>query len=198
MTKTAENEAHGFREGLEDVVAAESAICYIDGARGVLSYAGYDIHDLAEHASFEEVCFLLWEGRPPAAAELDDVRARLGAGRGVPGDVLGLVRSLLERGMSPMDALRTAVSALSATDPDVGSNAPDANRRKAVRLTGQSATIVAAIRRHRDGRAALEPDPARGHAEDFLRMSNGAPPSPEMTRALDIALVLHADHELNA
>jgi citrate synthase len=198
VTKTAENEAHGFREGLEDVVAAESAICYIDGARGVLSYAGYDIHELAENASFEEVCFLLWEGRLPTAAELDDVRGGLGAERGVPSGALDLVRDFLEQGTSPMDALRTAVSALSASDPDVASNAPDANRRKAVRLTGQIATVVAAIRRFRDGRAAVEPDPGRGHAEDFLRMLNGVLPSAEMTRALDIALVLHADHELNA
>ena len=198
MTKTAENAARGFREGLEDVVAAESAICYIDGARGVLSYRGYDIHDLAEHASFEEVCFLLWEGRLPAAPELAEFRASLGAERAVPDEILSLVRGFLERRMLPMDALRTAVSALSETDPDVGSNEPDANRRKAVRLTGQIATIVAAIRRFRDGGSAVEPDPARGHAEDFLWMLNGAPPSAEMTRAFDTALVLHADHELNA
>ena len=198
MTKTAEQGARGFREGLEDVVAGETAICYIDGARGVLSYAGYDIHDLAEQASFEEVCFLLWEGRLPNAAERAEVRSSLGASRAVPGAILDLLGGSLERRMGPMDALRTAVSALSASDPDVGSNAPEANRRKAVRLTGQIAAIVAAIRRLRDGRAPVAPDPALGHAEDFLRMLNGAPPSPEMTRAFDIALVLHADHELNA
>jgi len=198
VAKTAENDARGFREGLEDVVAAESSICYIDGVRGVLSYRGYDIHDLAEHASFEEVCHLLWEGGLPAAPALADLRAALGAERAVSETVLTLLRGFLDRRMIPMDALRTAVSALSETDPDVASNEPDANRRKAVRLTGQIATIVAAIRRFRDGKEPIPPDPARGHAEDFLRMSNGVEPSPEMIRAFDAALVLHADHELNA
>ncbi|HET9796124.1 MAG TPA: citrate synthase [Thermoanaerobaculia bacterium] len=196
--KTAENEARAFREGLEDIVAAESSICYIDGVRGVLSYRGYDIHDLAEHASFEEVCFLLWEGRLPAAPELAETRASLGAERAVPEEILSLVRGFLVRRMVPMDVLRTAVSALSETDPDVASNEPDANRRKAVRLTARMATIVAAIRRFRDGKDPVEPDPARGHAEDFLWMLNGAPPSTGMVRAFDTALVLHADHELNA
>jgi len=198
VAKTAENDARGFREGLEDVVAAESSICYIDGVRGVLSYRGYDIHDLAEHASFEEVCHLLWEGGLPAAPALADFRAALGAERAVSGRVLTLLRGFLDGRMIPMDALRTAVSALSETDPDVASNEPDANRRKAVRLTGQIATLVAAIRRFRDGKEPIPPDPARGHAEDFLRMSNGVEPSPEMIRAFDAALVLHADHELNA
>ena len=198
MAKTAENEARAFREGLEDIVAAESAICFIDGARGVLSYRGYDIHDLAEHSSFEEVCFLLWEGRLPTAPELAELKAALGAERAVPDEILSLVRGFLEHRMIPMDVLRTAVSALSETDPDVGSNEPAANRRKAVRLTGRMAPIVAAIRRFRHGLSPVEPDPARGHAEDFLWMMNGEPPSAEMTRALDTALVLHADHELNA
>ncbi len=198
MAKTAENEARAFREGLEDVVAGESSICFIDGARGVLSYRGYDIHDLAEHASFEEVCFLLWEGRLPAAPELAELRAALGAGRAVPEEILSLVRRFLERRMAPMDVLRTAVSALSETDPDVASNEPDANRRKAVRLTGRMAAIVAAIRRLRGGRDPVEPDPGRGHAEDFLWMMNGEPPSREAVRAFDTALVLHADHEFNA
>ncbi len=198
MAKTAENDARAFREGLEDIVAAESSICYIDGVRGVLSYRGYDIHDLADNASFEETCFLLWEGRLPAAPELAAFRASLGAERAVPEEILSLLRGFVERRMIPMDALRTAVSALSETDPDVASNEPDANRRKAVRLTGRIATIVAAIRRFREGKEPVPPDPARGHAEDFLRMLNGAPPSPAMVRAFDMALVLHADHELNA
>jgi len=198
VAKTAENEPRGFREGLEDVVAGESSICYIDGARGVLSYRGYDIHDLADNASFEEVCFLLWEGRLPSAPELSDFRKSLGGERAVPEEILSLVRRFLEHRMIPMDALRTAVSALSEADPDVASNEPDANRRKAARLTGRIATLVAAIRRFRDGKEPVPPDPARGHAEDFLWMLNGAAPSPEMVRALDTALVLHADHELNA
>lgn len=198
MVNAAEKEDRSFREGLEDVVAAESSICFIDGQRGILSYRGYDIHDLADRASFGEVCHLLWDGRLPTPAELSATRAALGAERGVPEPVLALARRELAGGMVPMDALRTAISALAEGDPDVASNAPDANRRKAVRLTARLATLVAAIRRFREGREPVSPDPRLGHAEDFLRMSNGAPPTPGMTRAFDIALVLHADHELNA
>jgi len=198
VAKTAEREERSFKEGLEDVVAAESAICYIDGERGVLSYRGYDIHDLAEHSSFEEVCFLLWEGRLPAATELSEFRATLGRERGVPEEILSLLSGFLDHRMIPMDALRTSVSALCETDPDVASNADDANRRKALRLTARMGTLVAAIHRIREGSAPVEPDPERGHAEDFLWMLNGTEPSAEMTRAFDTALVLHADHELNA
>ena len=198
MARTAETEDRSFKEGLEDIVAAESAICYIDGERGVLSYRGYDIHDLAEASTFEETCFLLWEGRLPAAPELARLKADLGAERAVPEEILSLLGGFLEHRMIPMDALRTAVSALCETDPDVASNAPEANRRKALRLTARMATLVAAIHRFRLGLSPVEPDPARGHAEDFLWMLNGGEPSPQMTRAFDMALVLHADHELNA
>jgi len=198
VAKTAEKEERSFKEGLEDVVAAESAICYIDGERGVLSYRGYDIHDLAEYSSFEEVCFLLWEGRLPAATELSEFKATLAREREVPEEILSLLSGFLDHRMIPMDALRTSVSALCETDPDVASNADDANRRKALRLTARMGTLVAAIHRIREGQAPVEPDPGRGHAEDFLGMLNGAEPSSEMVRAFDTALVLHADHELNA
>jgi citrate synthase len=191
-------EAPAFREGLEDIVAAESAICFIDGARGVLSYRGYDIHDLAENSSFEEVCFLLWEGRLPTRTESEDLRSGLGRERRLAPEILELTRGFLRRGMVPMDALRTAVSALCETDPDVGSNEPAANRRKALRITAKMATLVAALHRFREGQPAVDPDAERGHAEDFLSMLNGDRPTAEMTRALDTALVLHADHELNA
>ncbi|MGH9441486.1 MAG: citrate/2-methylcitrate synthase [Thermoanaerobaculia bacterium] len=189
---------HQFREGLEDIVAAESAICYIDGERGVLSYRGYDIHDLAENSSFEEICFLLWEGRLPTKAEVNDLRIGLGRERSVSPRILSLVREFLNHGMIPMDALRTSVSALCETDPDTSSNDPAANRRKALSVTAKMSTIVAAMHRFRKNQEPVAPDPARGHAEDFLAMLNGRPPSAEMTRAFDMALVLHADHELNA
>ena len=198
MVKTAESDARAFREGLEDILAAESAICFIDGERGVLAYGGYDIHDLADHSSFEEVCFLLWEGRLPTAPEFAALKADLGRERPVSGEILSLVRGFLDHRMIPMDALRTAVSALCETDPDVASNEPAANRRKSVRITARMATLVAAIHRIRQGLAPVDPDSSRGHAEDFLFMLNGSAPSAEMTRALDMALVLHADHELNA
>lgn len=184
-------------EGLQDVVAADSAICYIDGARGILSYRGIDIHELAHKSTFEEVCFLLREGRLPRADELSRAREEIGRERAVPAETLELLERLRGRG-TPMDALRTAVSALSATDPDAGSMAPDANRRKAIRLTGQIATTVAALHRLSEGKPPVPADPGRGHAEDFLRMLNGETARSAAVRALDVALILHADHELNA
>ena len=141
-------EVRGFKEGLEDVVAAESGICFIDGDRGILSYRGIDIHQLADSSTFEEVCFLLWEGRLPRAGELAALRARIGAERAVSREILGLLDSLARR-TTPMEALRTAVSALAEADPDVHDMSPEANRRKAVRLTAQLATCVAAIHRFR-------------------------------------------------
>ncbi|MEP6768231.1 MAG: citrate synthase [Acidobacteriota bacterium] len=184
-------------EGLQDVVAADSSICYIDGDRGILSYRGIDIHELADRSTFEEVCFLLWQGRLPRADELARTRAEIGRERSVPAETLELLGRLAAKSI-PMDALRTAVSALSATDPDATDMSPEANRRKAVRLTGQIATIVAAFHRMRQGRAPVPPDPGRGHAEDFLRMLTGETAKSAAVKALDVALILHADHELNA
>jgi citrate synthase len=190
-------EVKGFKAGLEDVVAADSSICYIDGERGILSYRGIDIHDLAENASFEEVCFLLWEGRLPRRDELEEMRRTIGAERALPPEMLELLSSIVPH-LTPMDVLRTMVSALAETDPDVRDMSRAANLRKAIRLTGQIATIVAAYHRLRDGQPVVEADPSLGHAEDFLRMLDGLKPTPEAARAFDVALVLHADHELNA
>jgi citrate synthase len=190
-------EVKGFKEGLEDVVAADSSICYIDGERGILSYRGIDIHDLAESSSFEEVCFLLWEGRLPRRDELEEMRRTIGAERALPPEMLELLSSIVSH-LIPMDVLRTMVSALAETDPDVRDMSPPANRRKAIRLTGQIATIVAAYHRLRDGQPVVEADPSLGHAEDFLRMLDGVKPSREASRTFDVALILHADHELNA
>jgi len=184
-------------QGLEDVVAADSAICYIDGDRGVLSYRGIDIHDLAGKASFEEVCFLLWEGRLPRRDELTVLQATLGNERAVPAKALELIASVA-RDSVPMDALRTTVSALSAYDPDGTAMTPEANRRKAVRLTAQLATLVAAIHRIRQGKPVVPPDPGRTQADDFLRMMSGETARSAAVQAFDTALVLHADHELNA
>jgi len=198
VSNVSESAAHSFRQGLQDVVAAESGICFIDGAKGILSYRGFDIHDLARNSSFEEVCFLLWNGRLPIRGELESLQAALGQERAVSPEILSLVQGYLAHGMIPMDALRTAVSSLSETDPDVGSNDAAANGRKAVRITGRIAGLVAAIHRFRQGREPIRPNPGLGHAEDFLRMLNSCSPSAEMVRAFDTALVLHADHELNA
>jgi citrate synthase len=182
--------------GLEDVVATTSSICFIDGDRGVLAYRGYDIHDLATHASFEEVCHLLWHGTLPTRAELGDLQSQFAAGRALPDGVLRILRSLPSG--DAMDALRTLGSALAHYDPDVADNSPAANYRKAVRLTAQLGSLVATIGAVDAGRAPVAPDPVMGFAANFLYMLTGQRPDALSARALDVALVLHADHELNA
>ena len=184
------------KAGLEDVVAATSAICYLDGDRGVLAYYGYDIHDLARGASFEEVCYLLWHGRMPNRAELGDLQSQLAAERPLSEATLRLMKQL--PASDGMDVLRTVTSALGQYDPQVNDNTPQANYRKAVRLTAQIGSIVATYGRMKAGGGPIQPDPALGHAANFLYMLTGQRPSALSTRAFDIALVLHADHELNA
>jgi 2-methylcitrate synthase len=187
------------KAGLEDVIAGESAICYLDGERGVLAYFGYDIHDLAnaEHgASFEEVCHLLWHGRLPTRAELGDVQTQLAAARILPEPVVRAMRSLPAVG--GMDALRTLTSICGLYDPDAGEQSPQATYRKAVRLTGQIGSLVATWGRMAAGGGAIDPDPALGHAANFLYLLTGQRPSALAARAFDVSLVLHADHELNA
>src|SRR5262245_43721276 len=176
--------------GLEDIVATSSAICYLDGDRGVLAYCGYDIHDLARHATFEEVCYLLWHRRLPTRAELGDLQAQLVAGRALPEPVLRLIRML--PGGQGMDLLRTLTSALSHYDPDAAESSPQANCRKAVRLTAQISSLVATMGRVELGGGPLQPDPVLGHAANFLYMLTGERPSGLATRAFDVALVLHA------
>jgi citrate synthase len=184
------------KAGLEDTVATSSAICYLDGDRGVLAYCGYDIHDLARHATFEEVCFLLWHRRLPSRAELGDLQSQLIAGRPLPEAVIRVMRSLPAG--DGMDALRTLTSVLAHYDPDVNDNSPQANYRKAVRLTAQLGSLVATLGRVNAGGSAMSPDPVLGHAANFLYMLTGERPSGLATRAFDVALILHADHELNA
>jgi citrate synthase len=184
------------KAGLEDVVAATSAICYLDGDRGVLAYYGYDIHDLAQGASFEEVCFLLWHGRLPNRAELGDLQSQLAAARPLGEPILRFLKQL--PASDGMDALRTLTSVLGHFDPEASDNSQQANYRKAVRLTAQVASLVATYGRLQAGGGPIQPDPALGHAANFLYMLTGSRPNALSTRAFDIALVLHADHELNA
>jgi citrate synthase len=188
--------AEKSKAGLEDVVATSSAICYLDGDRGVLAYCGYDIHDLAQSATFEEVCFLLWHRRLPTRAELGDLQSQLSAARPLKEPILRLMRSLPP--VNGMDALRTVTSALAHYESDVEETSPDAQYRKAVRLTAQVGSVVATWGRLQAGGGPIAPDPAMGHAANFLYMLTGERPNSTAIRALDIALTLHADHELNA
>src|SRR5919201_2575140 len=153
------------KAGLEDIVATSSAICYLDGDQGVLAYCGYDIHDLADKATFEEVCFLLWHRRLPTRAELGDLQSQLIAARPLPEPILRLLRGL-PAGDS-MDLLRTLTSALAHYDPDVSDNSPQANYRKAIRLTAQVSSLVATMGRVNGGAGPIQPDPVFNHAANF-------------------------------
>jgi len=184
------------KAGLEDTVATSSSICYLDGERGVLAYCGYDIHDLARHATFEEVCYLLWHRRLPTRAELGDLQSALAAARPIPEPILRLMRTLPSG--QAMDVLRTLTSALAHYDPDALDSSTQANERKAIRLTAQLGSIVATLGRLEAGGGPIQPDPVLSHAANFLYMLSGERPSGLATRAFDVALILHADHELNA
>ena len=187
------------KAGLEDVVVGTSAICYLDGDRGVLAYQGYDIHDLADAergVTFEEVCYLLWHGRLPSRAELGDLQTALAAARVLPDGVVRAMRSLPR--VDGMEALRTLTSILAHSDSEAVDQTPQANYRKAVRLTGQMGALVAAWGRLGAGGGPIDPDPALGHAANFLYMLTGSRPSALAARAFDVSLILHADHELNA
>ena len=184
-------------KGLEGVVATTSSICYIDGDRGVLAYRGIDIHELADHSTFEEVCYLLWFGRLPKTEELKALKTRMAEERKIDASIIYRLQ-LAPKHALPMDVLRTLVSALSFYDPEYNKNDHDANVNKAIRLTSQIAMIVAAYDRIRKGKPVVEPDRSLSHAANFLLMLNGTAPSKTAERALDIALILHADHELNA
>jgi len=184
-------------KGLEGVVAANSGVCWIDGEAGILSYRGIDIHELAEHSTFEETTYLLWNGILPNELALREFTAQLALARSLDQRVIDMLRSCPGTA-TPMEVLRTAVSALSFYDVDEKDNSHDANVRKAYKLTAQIAMIVAIYDRIRKGKEIVPPDRSLSHAGNFLWMLNGELPSETATRTLDIALILHADHELNA
>jgi citrate synthase len=179
------------------VVATQSEICFIDGHNGRLVYRGYEIGDLVENASFEEVAHLLWDGELPNGGELATLRSQLGANMALPRHAQSILRALPPQ-MQPMDALRTVASALGAIDPDLTSNEPDADRRKAIRLTAQLPTIVTAFHRLRNGQEPIAPDPSLSIAGNFLYMLSGKKPHHTLERVMDAALVLHAEHGMNA
>ena len=185
------------QKGLDDVYVKESRICLVDGEKGRLLYVGYDIRDLAEHSSFEETSFLLWHLRLPKSEELEAIRRGIAEERKIPKEIYKYLK-LLPRTTAPMDALRTAVSALAGFDPELTDSSRDSNFRKALRLTAKFATIVAAFHRIREGKRPVPPDPGLGHAEDFLRMLTGKASEPIETKIMDVSLILHADHSTNA
>ena len=170
-------------KGLQDVVANESSICFIDGAKGILSYRGIDIHELAQHSTFEEVTYLLWHGAMPTESELKEFSHQLAAARQIPDDVITFLRSV-PKTASPMEVLRTAVSLLSIYDSDEKSVLHTANVRKSFRLTAQIAMLVANFDRIRKGKALVTPDTSLSHAANFLWMLNGEKPTETATKAL--------------
>ncbi len=183
--------------GLEGIVATTSSICWIDGDAGVLSYRGIDIHELAAKSTFEETTFLLWFGSLPTASQLAEFKGTLADSRVMDPSVVQFLESL-PHNANTMEVLRTAISLLSITDADDADSSHEANVRKSFRLTSQVAMVVAVYDRIRKGKEIVYPDKSLSHAANFLWMLNGVKPIAEEERAFDVALVLHADHELNA
>jgi 2-methylcitrate synthase len=183
--------------GLRGVVAATSSIGDVDGENGVLIYQGYNIHDLAAHSTFEEVVFLLWHSRLPTKTELAELKRELAANYKLPAEVVDLMRSF-PKDADPMDVLRTAVSALDFYDKSAHDTSREASLRTATRLTAQMPALVAAWDRIRNGLEPVKPNPELNIATNFLYTLRGELPSEQDARVFDIALILHADHELNA
>ena len=183
--------------GLADVIAASTAVSDIDGRAGLLFYRGYDIHQLAASATFEEVAYLLQRGHAPSAGELEAYRAEIDGGR-VAGKLVTACLPDVAASQAPMEALRTLVSLASADDPDKNSNSPEANARKAVRLTAQQPLLVAAYHAARSGRELPPPAEGLSLAASFLLQMRGTPPAEHEAKVLDTCLVLHADHTMNA
>jgi citrate synthase len=183
--------------GLRGVIAAQSSIGDVNGEEGILIYQGYNIHDLAEHSTFEEVIFLLWNGRLPKARELADFETEIRANYSLPDQVLEMLETFPKEA-DPMDVLRTAVSSLDFYDRDGHGTDRENAMKAAVKLTGQIGTIAAAWDRIRSGNTIVAPDSSLSIAENFLYMLRGERPDAEEARMFDICLILHADHELNA
>ncbi|PKL79036.1 MAG: citrate synthase [Candidatus Melainabacteria bacterium HGW-Melainabacteria-1] len=189
MTSTTAN------KGLEGVVALTSSVSSI--VDGVLTYRGYNIDDLAENTTFEEVVYLLLNDDLPSQSQLDELNAQLDAARALPQEMLSSLAHFPKKAL-PMERLRTAVSLLSMYDSESEDNSEEANRRKSIRLIAQMPTIIAAQERLRRGKQPVAPKPGMSTAASFLYMMHDADPDPVAVESLDKALILHADHELNA
>ena len=186
-----------FDQGLVNTIAAETQMSFIDGERGVLEYVGIDIDSLARNSTFEESTFLLWNGRLPNAKELETFEAELRAEYEIPAGVIEMIRAI-PADASPMHSVQTLVASLALYDAEADDPSPDANFRKAIRLVAKTPTLIAAFDRHRKGHEIIAPDPQRSIASNFLYMLRGEEPTETMVRALDVCLVLHADHGFNA
>lgn len=183
--------------GLATTVAARSAMSFIDGEAGVLEYVGIEIDALARHSSFEETTFLLWNRRLPTASELAEFEASLRAEYDLPKGVWDLVEAM-PKDATPMHVLRTLVSALALQDPEADDASPEANERKAIRLTAKMPALIANFDRVRKGKSIVKPDSTKSIAGAFLTMLNDEAPTETMERAFDVCLILHADHGFNA
>jgi citrate synthase len=198
MNATPTNQAApDFKAGLEDVIACSSEICFIDGKEGKLLYRGYDVADLATHSTFEEVAYLLWYGRLPGKIEFEVFLDGFTGSTELPLETVMILR-MFPKAATPMEVLRTAVSSLGHWDPDSGNTRLDACLRKAQRLTERIPLLVTSHQRLRYGFEPVHPIPGKSIAYNFLYTLHGKEPDPEMVRVFDVALVLHADHELNA
>src|ERR1044071_2117402 len=191
------SDANAAKAGLEGIVAGESTLSDVNGQEGRLIYAGYDIHDLAEHSTFEEVIYLLWNGNLPTRPELDELKQQLSREPGLPPEIQQFIRSI-PKDANAMDMLRTVVSALSFYDPDGVDMSREANVRRSIRLTAKFPTVVTTFQRVRNGLDPVEPRQDLSLAGNFLYTLKGEEPDEIATRTMDVAFVLHADHELNA
>ena len=191
------NDETVFRPGLKGVILAESDVCMIDGERGVLRYRGYDIGDLAAQSTYEETAYLLLEGRLPTANELSEFSAELRRQRALSAEELDVLASL-PNGSTPMDALRTMMSAIGGSDPQAEAMDEAENRRKALRVIAVVPTVLAGFHLLREGQAPIAPSEELGHAANFLHMLTGEAPDATSARVFDVCLVLHADHGFNA
>lgn len=198
MTDDAKDREGTVLRGLDGVVAAETDISYVDGVNGDLYYKGYNIHDIADHTvSYVEIVYLLLHGDLPTERQLDDLRRQIVSEMRIPAQVVKMME-IMPPSSHPMDVLRTAVSALAYFDPDSEDNSIEANYRKGIRLIAQIPTLVATLYRIRQHESILSPDPKVNMASNILYMFHGKMPSQLHSRAMDIVLLLHADHGLNA
>ncbi|HXV28552.1 MAG TPA: citrate/2-methylcitrate synthase [bacterium] len=187
----------GFSKGLEGIIAGETVLSLVDGEASKLFYRGIPVKELTEKSCFEEVVYLLWNGKFPTASELAGFKKILAEKRQVSPEILAILKAFPLKA-HPMAVLRTMTSVVGLFDPEADKMDHDSNRRKAIRLTASLPTVIAVFYRLREGKALISPDPKLSHAADFLYMMHGKPPEKEMEKALDAYLILLADHGFNA